>query len=267
MRISSGIVALGLLAACDGAPAQPVAGDRPGPTEPLQAAPPETVAYQHVLLVGQHGDETDPADLEPLAVTAMTCGSSTFLPDHVNEPRALALGRARRDGNELTVGGRSRVDYGRVTFDGVATTHDAAFYAFGVLKRVDLDVVYINLPEDSDYELVDAGTGTSVTMNGLPIASPSGRFLVALGGDEMNFIGIEIAERGPQGLSIARKIETSTYPCGLKWLSETKASFQELKPELAAGPWNNLVPDDAQRFGASSIELVDGKWVYSPAGN
>ena len=273
MRTFSGIVAIALLAGCGSAstPDAGLAGDVAPPAAAVQAQPetahpfPIPAAGSHTLLVGQHGDQIDPADLEPLALKAMACGEAVVPREYINETRAMGLGRVQRDGEQLHVGGILLDDYGPVMVDGEALDHDVAFYYFGVLKRLDLDIVYVDMPEDHEFMLVDAGTGTAYSTKGLPVASPSGRFLGATGRDEMNYVGIQIVEHGAAGLRGAKIIETRTYPCGLTWASETRAMFQELKPAVVERSLGDRWWEDMGLFGAASIELVDGEWIYTPA--
>lgn len=280
MRIPPGFWALALLAACGADRGDPPTlasaskeadvslslGSLDSTTSELVPPAEEITPYAHKSLVGKLGEGVDPADLEPLVQKAMTCEEHEHPVEYINEPRALELGRAIRNGNDLRIGGQTLVDYGPITVNGVLGTHDAAFFYFGVFKKLDLDIVYVTLPEDEEYQLLDAVTGTIVSVEGLPVASPTGRFLVAFGHDAMNFLGINIVERSKSGLTNEKAIKTVAYPCGLKWLSDTKAMFQELKPsalsERIHGPWRK---DIKGRYGPAYIELRDGDWVYTPA--
>ena len=251
------------------APVGQVGGDTGQPSADTKPLPPEVTAevqYIHQPMIGRLADQADPADLDSLAEKAMTCGSEVFPSEYFNEPRALQLGRASQNGNELKVGGQTHVDFGPVLVDGVERTHDDAFAYVGVLKRFDLDVVYVRQPEDEEYQIIDASTATAVNINGLPIASPSGRALIAFAGDAMNFVGIEIVERDSAGLKLVRKFDTATYPCGLQWLSDTRATFLEIKPGAihtpSLGDWDAR---ERKYFGPASIELRNGEWIYTPA--
>lgn len=232
----------------------------PAPPQP-SSTPKEVRRYEHAMEVGEHGDKIDPADLEPMAEMDMDCSGEHWPHQYFNEARAMQLGRASRDGNKLTIGKYVLEDYAPIVLNGVSTWGEEAYHYLGVLKRLDLDVVYATQPEDMEYKLLDVRTGASIPMEGLPVASPSGRILVALSNDEMNFVGIDIAERTATGLTSIKQIDVDIYPCGLKWVSDTKATFRErvlgTNPVTRSSEYQ-LVP------GSATLELIKGEWVYTP---
>jgi hypothetical protein len=81
----------------------------------------------------------------------------------------------------------------------------------------------------------------------------------------MEGVGIEVAERTDQGLKMLATFESDRYPCGLAWVSETKARFKELgqgSGPNVGGPWREETRDF---YRDAFIELRDGKWNYLPA--
>jgi hypothetical protein len=216
--------------------------------------------------VYSRGNELDPNDLGALARTTAACGGP-WSRDFLNEPLALQNGRAVRNGNSLVIGeGRLENPFAQLSGDyGPRDTDAWEYHYFGTYADTGLDLVHVQYTEGNGYLLMDRKTLTTVEFRSLPLPSPSGRYFAASSSDEMTGSGIEVAERTDEGLKMVATFESDRFPCGLAWLSETKATFKELGPGTApnvGGYWR----EEARAFYRdASIELLDGKWNYLPA--
>lgn len=227
------------------------------------ASPPE-----RSLGVYSRGAELDPNDLGALARITEACGGP-WARDFLNEPLALQNGRAVRDGNVLTIGeGRFENPFAELSGEYGPRDMDAwEYHYFGTYTGAGagLDVVHVQYSEGNGYILADRETLSLAEFQSLPSPSPSGKYFAATSASDMIGSFVEVAERTPQGVKTIATIESDRFPCGLTWISDSKATFRELGPE--AGPrFSGYWDEDSRSFYRdAAIELRDGVWTYLPA--
>jgi hypothetical protein len=216
--------------------------------------------------VHARGSELNPDDLETLAQVTGACGGP-WARDFLNEPLALKNGRAVRDGDALRVGEGSFVNpYAQLS--GAYGPRDPIaweYHYFGTYRGSGLDLIHVQYSEGNGYQLIDRATLTAVEFQSLPLPSPSGRYFAATSDSEMAFVGIEIGEHTGEGLQWVESFESKRYPCGLRWVSDTRIEFRELGPETPNDVWGVWREETRAYYRDAAVELRDGKWVYLPA--
>ena len=241
-----------------------------GSKKPAEADPPQPdtpeAPLERSLGVYSRGAELDPNDLGALARITEACGgpwSRNFL----NEPLALQNGRAIRDGNVLRFGEAGFENpFAQLSGGYGPRDMDAwEYHYFGVYAGTGLDVVHVQYSEGNGYILADSETRTLVEFQSLPTPSPSGKYFASPVSSEMTTSAVEVVERTAGGLKFVATFESDRYPCGLTWLSDTKATFRELGPGASPSDGGGWRKENSALYRDASIELLDGKWIYSPA--
>jgi hypothetical protein len=241
MRIAGGIL-LGLaltLAGCEKPPA-------PAPASKVTAAKP--------------AEPWNSRALQAMAVRSAACGSTDFSRT-VQEAEALRQAPGvTRQGDVLTVG-KARFENKKGDEDGIG---EEVYTYLGAYGGSGLDAVMGQYYEGYSVALVDARSGAVRHFLDLPIASPDGRYFVAVSASEYDEYGLEIVERTPGGW-VQRLKDNSTgmqSPCSLVWQSNDVLNLRARWTATYDGlAWSPQL-DDA--WGPARLVKDGETWRYEP---